>query len=229
MTIKSGFLGRNLSDRIASLIAILVILIFAVVNVSSVRRHYSETTDEDKHYLYGERILEGDPSRFNPSTMPIVALNAVPKMVAPHFPDGRLKNFLNRLSAARMITVVFSCLTAYLVFHWARLLYGYIPALFSLALYVLDPNIIAHSQLVTTDIYLTGSMVFAFYALWRFAHERNVRNGLLCLTLLGICQLTKYNAIILFPLFFVALALFDLRSQGMSFPFLKKINFLITI
>ncbi len=48
-----------------NLAAILVILLFAWINVSSVRREYALTTDEDKHYLYGERIVSGDrPERF---------------------------------------------------------------------------------------------------------------------------------------------------------------------
>jgi hypothetical protein len=44
-----------------------------------------------------------------------------------------------------------------LVFYWSRALHGFLPAVFSLLLYALDPNIIAHSQLVTTDIYAAGN------------------------------------------------------------------------
>lgn len=205
-----------------NLAAILVILLFAWINVSSVRREYALTTDEDKHYLYGERIVSGDSSRFNPSTMPITALNAIPKKVASFLDEGRIRNILDRHSTARMVTVLFSCLIAFLVFHWARSLYGFVPAIFSLALYVLDPNIIAHSQLVTTDIYLTGFMVLSFHALWKFAHNRSLGNGLLSLFFLGITQLTKYNAIVLFPLFLATLVLFDMLSHDRSVSFTRR-------
>lgn len=222
MTINVDNIGNNVfgknvdsvkySKRVQNFVAILVILIFAGINISSVRRGFSLTTDEDKHYLYGEHILAGNPSRFNPSTMPATALNALPKRISSFLDDGRIKNILSRYSLARSITIFFSCLIAYFIFCWARLLYGFIPALFSLVLYVLDPNIIAHSQLVTTDVYVTGSMAFAFYTLWRFARERTTQNGLLCLFALGVSQLTKYTAIVLFPLFFLTLLSFDLSS-----------------
>lgn len=229
--IKSTTWAQNIA-------VILVILLFAWINVSSVRREYALTTDEDKHYLYGERIISGDASRFNPSTMPITVLNAIPRKLASFLDDEGLRNILNRHSTARMVTILFSCLTAYLVFHWARLLYGFIPAMFTLAMYVLDPNIIAHSQLVTTDVYLTGFMILSFYALWRFARSRSIGSGLLCLTALGISQITKYNAIVLFPLFLVTLVLYDFHKDRQislikrfqkHFPAYTKYTFLAAV
>ncbi|HEY5728614.1 MAG TPA: glycosyltransferase family 39 protein [Anaerolineales bacterium] len=200
----------RISVRVQNLIAFTLILFFAVVNTISVTRDFALTTDEDKHYLYGEKVLEGDPSRFNPSTMPVTAFNALPKAIGTLVGGERLGWY----PFARMVTIFFSCLTAYLVFHWARRLYGFVPALFSLILYVLDPNIIAHSQLVTTDIYTTGTFVFAFFTLWKFARERNFRNGLLCLFALGLSQLAKYTAIILYPLFLGTLLIYDLSSRN---------------
>lgn len=199
-----------------NIVAVFVILLFAAVNVVCVLRSFALTTDEDKHYLYGENIVSGDSTRFNPSTMPATALNALPKKIASFLGEGQLKYWLSKYSVARMATIFFSCLTAYLVFHWARLLYGFVPALFSLTLYVLDPNIIAHSQLVTTDIYTAGTLVFAFFTLWKFAHERNFQNGLLCLFALGLSQLAKYTAIVIFPLFLGTLLIYDLAARSRS-------------
>ena len=196
--------------RSQNFIALTLVLFFALVNIISVARDFALTTDEDKHYLYGENFLAGDPSRFNPSTMPVTALNALPKAIAPLLGS----KLLGWYPVARMVTIFFACLTAYLVFHWARQLYGLVPAVFSLVLFVFDPNIIAHSQLVTTDIYTTGTFVFAFFTLWKFARERNLRNGLLCLFALGLSQLAKYTAIILFPLFLGTLLIYDLSSRN---------------
>jgi len=215
------------SVKTQNVIALFVILAFAGVNVLSVLRNFAITTDEDKHYLYGEHIVSGDSSRFNPSTMPVTGLNALPKKIASFLGEGQLKYWLSKYSVARMVTIFFSCLTAYLVFHWARSLYGFVPALCSLILYVLDPNIIAHSQLVTTDIYTTSTLVFAFYTLWKFAHERNTRNGLLCLFALGLSQLAKYTAIVLFPLFLGTLLVYDLSLRNKSVQAREGINHLI--
>ncbi|HET9429524.1 MAG TPA: glycosyltransferase family 39 protein [Chitinophagaceae bacterium] len=208
----SGFVES--SKKAQTFTAILIIMAFAGVNILSVLRGFSFTMDEDKHYRYGKSIVSGNSDRFDDSKMPATALNALPQKVASFLDGNRLKNFLGRLYVARMVTIFFSCLIAFLVFHWARLLYGFVPALFSLVLYVLDPNITAHSQLVTTDLYATGTIAFAFFCLWKFAHERSLRNGLLCLFALGISQLAKYTAIVLFPLFFIVLLLFDISTSA---------------
>jgi 4-amino-4-deoxy-L-arabinose transferase-like glycosyltransferase len=210
-------------------------MIFALVNFSSVLRNFSLTTDEDKHILYGENIVAGDATRIDDSKMPVTALNALPKKLASVVDNVKLKYYLNKLYVARSVTIFFSCLLGLLVFYWSRSLYGFIPALFSLTLYVLDPNIIAHSQLVATDLYLTAAISFAFFTLWKFANERNVRNGLACLFALGAAQLVKYTAIILFPLFFMTIVLYDapvwiesMRSgKNISALILKYVRYII--
>jgi len=189
--------------------AFVIILVFAAINISSVLRNYSLTTDEDKHILYGERVASGNSTRIDDSKMPVTALNMLPEKLASFLADGRIKQILSRVYVARTVTIFFSCLLAFLIFSWSRALYGFIPALFSLTLYVLDPNIIAHSQLVTTDLYLALAITFAFFTLWKFANERNLQNGLICLFALGIAQMAKYTAIMLYPLFLVTLFVHD--------------------
>jgi hypothetical protein len=115
------------------------------------------------------------------------------------------------------MTTLFSMLVAFMVFYWSRELYGFIPALFSLGLYILDPNIIAHSQLVTTDIYVTGMILFSTYWLWKFANHRSWQNGLLCALMLGVAQLAKYTAVTLYPLFLIALIVYDLPTTRKAF------------
>lgn len=210
-------------------VAIFIIITFALFNLTSVLRNFSLTNDEDKHIIYGENILSGDATRFDDSKMPVTALNVLPKKLASFLKNEQLKYYLNKLSVARSVTIFFSCLLALLVFNWSRSLYGFIPALCSLLLYVLDPNIIAHSQLVTTDLYLTLTICFAFFTLWKFANERNVGNGLLCLFALGVAQLAKYTAVVLYPLFLITIFLYDtpewsrtLRSRKNIAPLILK-------
>lgn len=197
------------SVKLQNTAAILIILAFAAINIISVLRNYSLTTDEDKHILYGERVASGNSTRIDDSKMPVTALNMLPKKLASLLADGRIKQVLSRVYVARTVTILFSCLLAFLIFSWSRSLYGFIPALFSLTLYVLDPNIIAHSQLVTTDLYLALAITFAFFTLWKFANERSLKNGLICLLALGIAQMAKYTAIMLYPLFLVTLLVHD--------------------
>jgi len=202
------------SKHAQNIIAIVIILLFAGVNITNVRREYSQTRDEDKHYLYGQNILNGNPTRFDDSKMPVSALNALPAKLAELTGNERLIHIGSRFYIARTVTIFFSCFVAFLVFFWSRSLYGFVPAVFSLLLYVLDPNIIAHSQLVTTDIYAAGTIAFAFFWLWKFANERTWRNGLWCAFALGISQLAKYTSIVLFPLFLITLVAYDISKWG---------------
>jgi len=223
MTLKRFFTSIR---QLETLLPVLLILAFATTNIASVLREFSLTTDEDKHYAYGEKIVSGDSTRFDDSKMPVSGLNALPKKLASFLDGGKLKQVLSRFYVARTVTIIFSCLLAFLVFHWARLRYGFVPALFSLCLYVLDPNVIAHSQLVTTDLYVTLAITFAFYALWRFSNERNWANGLVCLLALGVSQITKYTAVALFPLFILILLIYDFPAWRSAFIGLKVSNLL---
>jgi Dolichyl-phosphate-mannose-protein mannosyltransferase len=144
--------------------------------------------------------------------MSLSALNALPAKIARKVPESRLKDFLNEFNTARSMTILFSVAVASLVFYWSRSLYGVVPAFASLLLYIFDPNIIAHSQLVTSDVYALGAITFTFYSLWRFANQRTRFNGLLCALALGLAQLAKYTSVVLLPLCFVTLLIYDLST-----------------
>lgn len=176
----------------------------------------SLTADEAKHYRYGMNILNLNSDRLilpsgavDDSKMPVTALNALPARLAEDLPEGGLRSLLMKFQAARFVTVLFSACIAWLVFVWARDLYGFIPGLASLFLYVFDPNLIAHSQLITTDIYATGMILLSSYWLWKFARTCSRRDGLAFAVCLGVAQLAKYTAFSLYPLLAIAFLAHD--------------------
>ncbi len=192
----------------------------------------SRTPDEEDHLQYGENILHGNSDRLvdyagfvDDSKMPVSILNALPRKVAlDTLSNGPWKSFLRKLLAARLVTVIFSACIALVVFLWSRSLYGVLPAFASLFLYIFDPNIIAHSQLVTTDIYAMGLITFSFYWLWKFAKERNLKNGLILALFLGISQIVKYTTIVLLPMSLLVLILHDWFCHWRTEPDGKKIG-----
>ena len=200
------------SRRIQNWIALTLITFFVVFGMLSVQK-VSTTFDEDQHYRYGKNILNLNSTRFDDSKMPVSAWNALPAKIASRLPDGWLRNFLSEFFVARWMTILFSALVAYLVFHWARVMYGFYAGLAALFLYIFDPNIIAHSQLVTTDIYVTGTILFACYWAWKFANTRSLYDGMSSAFMLGFSQLAKYTSIVLLPLLLLALVLHDLPAQ----------------
>jgi hypothetical protein len=169
----------------------------------------SVTADEPDHYKYGTRILSLNSTRFDDSKMPITALNVLPAKLASKLPAGSIRTFLEQFIIARFVTILFSAFIGLLVFHWSRSLYGFAGGLATLVLYVLDPNIIAHSQLVTTDMYVTGMVTFSCYWLWKYANSGRFRDGSICALVLGFSQITKYTAIVLVPLFLIMLVAHD--------------------
>ncbi len=199
------------SRRGQNMLGLALIAFFLILEVLSVQR-VSLTADEPQHYRYGMNILNLDSTRFDDSKMPFSALNALPKKVASWLPPGRARDFLSDFFMARFMTMMFSALSACVVFLWGRELYGDVAGLVALVLYVFDPNLIAHSQLVTTDVYAAGTLLLACYGIWKFANTRRWRDGIGGAFALGLSQIAKYTSIALVPLLLLALVLHDLPA-----------------
>ena len=206
MTVR--FRNRTIEIKLEHLAVFFLMFIFLTLSILSVRGK-SLTYDEPYHYRYGANILNGDSTRFDDSKMPFSAWNALPAKLASYLPDGALKSNLEKMVTARLMTVLFSLIVAFMVYSWARQLYGILPGLVALGLYVFDPNMIAHSQLITTDMYVTGMVLFCSYWLWKFANSRRWQDGLIFATMLGLAQLAKYTAVSLYVLFALAFLLYD--------------------
>jgi hypothetical protein len=192
-------------------VPIVLVLFIALSLASMVGR--SLTYDEPSHLEYGMHILHGDPTRFDDSKMPFSALNALPRMLATYLAPGSfLQTWLQKYQISRLMTLLFSLGIALLCYVWSRKLYGLIPALATLFLYVFDPNIIAHSQLITTDVYALGMTTATLFCLWWFAHQRTWLNGLLFSFVLGLSQVAKYSTVLLFPISALTLILYDAFS-----------------
>jgi hypothetical protein len=200
--------------KVAQNLAVIGILAaFVLISYVSARK-LTLTYDEDQHYRYGLQILNLNSNRFDDSKMPFSAMNALPGKIASFLPDEELRTRLEDITAGRLFTMLFSVLVGLLIYRWSKELYGFIPGLLSLILYTWDPNIIAHSQLVTTDIFAVGMMAFSTYALWRFSKNRDLKHALFLAIILGLSQLAKYTSIFLYPLFVVLILIKDA-------PFLK--------
>ncbi|MBK7216190.1 MAG: glycosyltransferase family 39 protein [Candidatus Promineofilum sp.] len=71
----------------------------------------------------------------------------------------------------------------------------------ALGLVALDPNILAHTRLVTTDLGLAAGAALAGYTLWRFLRRPSWSAALLAGAGLGLLQNTKFTAALFVPLF----------------------------
>lgn len=207
-------------------IAFLLALFFFVISFLSMLGN-APTYDESLRYIYGKQVLYGDTTRLTErhsldnsllggSDMPVTALNVIPEAAATLLPDGPLKIILQPPVGARTISILVSLLAAALVYRWSKSLYGAAAGLFSLALYSFDPNFIAHSQVVGTDVYSWTATIWVFYCGWKFAKERTDKNLLWLGVSLGLASVTKYSTILHVPLVFLCLLIYDLPAMHES-------------
>ena len=192
-------------------------------------RQQSLSWDEGDHLFAGYMSWKTADFGFNPEHPPLVkALAAVPLLAMhlktpppkglPFFKDeayfrGRDLIFDNGGEAvadkiifrARMAAATLSLLLGLLVFLAGREMFGVGAALFGLALFVFEPNVVAHGAYVTTDM---GGSCFLFasvYALYRYVKSPSWARLLLMGLAAGLALASKHSAVLLLPMV-VALA-----------------------
>jgi 4-amino-4-deoxy-L-arabinose transferase-like glycosyltransferase len=125
---------------------------------------------------------------------------------------ARLQILLRSLFTARLVTIIISMLLGYLCFHWSRQVYGVEAGIFTLFLYAFEPNIIAHSQRITTDLYAAATITLALYAAWRYSLVKDSRHAAALGLAVGFSQLAKYSGVFLLVLLPMTLVLADAKQ-----------------
>ncbi len=111
------------------------------------------------------------------------------------------------LFCGRMVTLLLGALLAVLVYFWARELFGFAGAALAMLLFCCDPNMVAHSGLVTTDLGITLFIFGAIYFFWRVCRRIERASVILFLSFFALAFVTKFSAVLLIPMFLlVALA-----------------------
>ena len=113
---------------------------------------------------------------------------------------------------SRLPIILLSVLLGLGIFIWTRELGGTLAGLFAVTLYAADPNIIAHNHYVTTDLGIAVFIFFAFYFFVRFLKNPSLENTLAAGIFLGLAQLTKFSAVLLFPVFGLFVILYALTK-----------------
>jgi hypothetical protein len=203
-------------------------LAFALMLTSAVKK--SPTMDEGNHIARGAAFLgTGDPRLSLEHPTLVNTLSALPAHllldlrlpldVGPwweasewyHFADNFLwqanENAEQIVFLARLPIMGLGLLLAALVFRWASELGGRRAGLLALALVALDPNLLAHARLSTTDLGGTFFVLLAAYAVWRYAQDAPPRTSRLVATgvALGLAFSAKMSAALFGPLLALAL------------------------
>jgi len=106
--------------------------------------------------------------------------------------DGKKLLFYSRLSM-----IALGILLGVYIFTWARMLYGNKGGFLALFFYVLCPNMLAHSGLVTTDFPLTAFFIISLFCLYLLTDKITILRVFLAGISLGLALTTKYSALLL--------------------------------
>ncbi|MFQ5877254.1 MAG: glycosyltransferase family 39 protein [Acidobacteriota bacterium] len=101
---------------------------------------------------------------------------------------------------SRLPFVMMGTLLGWALYRWGRSLLGGGAAVAALFLYALDPNLVAHAALVTTDLGFGLFALLFLFALWRYLSHRTAGRLLLCGLALGAALSAKFTALILLPI-----------------------------
>ena len=177
--------------------ALVVIGVLTVALGASAAWHWTPTFDEPNHLEMGRRILQqGDWSRFDNSKMPVSVFNALPWLLSEGA-DPRLRWWLARLPQLGWLLG-----TMLLVHRWARRRRPTAPAvaLGAAALVAWDPNLVAHSSLVTTDAPATFFVLAAAWTWVRALERPDRRRSAIAGAVFGLAQAAKFTSVFLVPI-----------------------------
>ncbi len=213
MSAKVGSNGKK-EGRIPDwAILVLFSILLLTQTVLSVREE-SATFDETAHLPAGYVYWRLGDYGVNPEHPPLVKMLAafpllflnvkIPPLsprIGPN-PDFQFGNqFLYEendgdrlLFLGRMAVLPLALLLGCVVFLWTKHLFGRGAAMLALLLYSFEPNILAHSPLVNTDLGAACFIFLAVYTFYRLMHRVSVTNLVLVGVSLGLALITKFSA-----------------------------------
>jgi hypothetical protein len=198
--------------------AFFLLLLFFAQGIFFIRAN-SQTVDEAMHLAAGYSYLARRDFRLEPQNPPLIKeLQALPLFLfykLPFNPDpqhwserddyavGHHFLYKSRLPADRMLALsrltnlFLGVVLVGLIGWWAYRLWGSRAAVLAMALGCLEPNFVAHSSLMTTDIGVTLFIFLTLYLLWEYVNQPTW--GLLTTIGIstGLALVAKFSAVLL--------------------------------
>jgi hypothetical protein len=204
-------------NKLALLVALFLLLVFVAQGILFIGAN-SQTIDEAMHIAAGYSYLAKRDFRIEPQNPPLIKeFVALPLFLGYRLPfhpdpqhwrdgDGYLIGLdlvykspvpADRvLGLSRFSNLFLGGILVALAGWWAYRLWGIRAAMLALALASFEPNLVAHSSLVTTDIGVTLFLFLTVYLLWEYLNSP--RWWLLAAT--GISTGSKFSAVFLIPM-----------------------------
>ena len=212
--------GRWSANRRAAVVVGLLLFVHAALAID-VARQFTVTHDEYWHIPVGLLNLKHgqfDYDNLNPPLIRMFAAaplwltgtepgtlpeNADPRMVGDAFLDAHAENnsasYTNKVLYARLVIVLLSVLTGWMLATWSLQEFGAVSAVFVTVFWSASPMVLGCASLVTTDLGAGALFVAAIWRAWRFAGEPSWPNALWMAVALGLGPLAKYTCVLAIP------------------------------
>ena len=208
-------------NKLTLLVALLLLLVFGAQGILFIRAN-SQTIDEAMHLAAGYSYLATKDFRIEPQNPPLIKeLLALPLFLTYRLPfnpdpqhwreaDGYLigRDLLYKspptadrmLALTRFANLFLGTILVALIAWWAYRLWGNRAAMLAMALASLEPNFVAHSSLVTTDVGVSLLIFLTIYLFWEYTNQPTW--GLLVATgvAAGMALLAKFSAVLVVPM-----------------------------
>src|SRR5436190_7498560 len=217
---------RSLSRRWAEALTAFLLLIMAV-NMLSVIGRKGITVDEAIHIPAGYLHLVAGDFQVNNEHPPLIKMwAALPLLlIQPEEPSLRSpadENFAERTWAMqsfweqnraryesigfwpRVMMILLTLGLGALIFVYGRKLFGAGAAVIAVALFTLEPTVLAHGHIVHTDIASAFAYLLFFVALHAYAETKTFGRALLLALATSIAVLTKFSLLVVIPVLAVA-------------------------
>ena len=213
--------GRMLWAIVAGLIVAQMILTLVMVHRESL------TFDEDDHMFAGYMMWHTKDYGLNPEHPPFAKLLAtapllgrplwVPPLQGRNFKDEAYldgRDWLARndgdrnqlVFQMRMAAGLLAVALSLVVFLAARDSFGDWAGIFALVLVAFDPNILAHSALVTTDIGVSLFFLASTWCFYRYVKHPTATRLIVAGVVAGLLLATKHSGVMLAPILALLIA-----------------------
>lgn len=182
-------------------------------------RQLSQTADEATHLYSGYRYLKCGDLTVSPEHPPLAKLIAAAPLLAMNFAvectpfqgDNLHQAFASlnwlysqnwpvALARARVAVSVFGVGLCLLVWITARRMFGVATAIVASLLLIFEPNVLAYSPLVLTDVPVTCMLLFAVLGFYLWADHRSTVFFLLTALAAGLTLLAKHSGVVVMPI-----------------------------
>src|SRR5258706_12556618 len=216
------------------------LLLLMAVNLFAAISRKSITNDEIVHIPAGYyHLVAGGFQLYNEHPPLVKMWAALPLLIVqpdePPAPKTEDENFMERTwgfherfwqaNQARFQTVTFwprvmmipiTLALGMLIFVFARKLFGETAALIAVALYVLEPTVLAHGRIVHTDVPAALAYLLFFFALHKYSEAPGKKRALILGLVCALALLTKFSMLVLLPvlaIYFLARLFLNWRDR----------------